>query len=276
MPRSSTPVVVTSRTNARVKQLRAAFAARSPEPGALVAIEGENLLQEAIRSGLLIDTVFVSEGLAIPDWQPPATETIVLTAEVFRSAVDTQTPQGVAALVSPPRWAMQDVVAATGQPALLLIAAGLQDPGNLGTLIRSAEAFAATAVLTSPGTVSHWNQKALRASAGSVFRVPVISCTAAEIAAVKSNGVRLLAAVAGSDAAVAVSTANLSGHTALMIGNEGAGLAPEWLDLADERITIPMPGRVESLNAAVAGSLLLYEAWRQRAALSHQPTASNR
>jgi TrmH family RNA methyltransferase len=175
---------------------------------------------------------------------------------------------------------MESVLAAkrTGDnAALLLVAAGLQDPGNLGTLIRSAEAFGATAVLTTAGTVSEWNQKVLRASAGSVFRVPVVQVAAEQLIALKSQGLRLLAAVApdsefdsGSESAA---NADLTSACALMIGNEGAGLGEEWLALADVRITIPTPGRVESLNAAVAGSLLLYEASRQRAA--SQPTTSN-
>jgi TrmH family RNA methyltransferase len=162
-------------------------------------------------------------------------------------------------------------------PPLLLVAAGLQDPGNLGTLIRSAEAFAATAVLTTPGTVSPWNQKALRASAGSVFRVPVVAVSHADLAALKSRRIRLLAAIAPESHSDARGNGtrverpsnampDLTQPTALMIGNEGAGLSPDLLALADARISIPTPGPVESLNAAIAGSLLLYEASRQREA----------
>jgi TrmH family RNA methyltransferase len=121
--------------------------------------------------------------------------------------------------------------------------------------------------------VNEWNQKALRASAGSVFRVPVVAITAEELVALKSRGVRLLAAVAPNSEAtrkarvVLPSTeTDLACACALMIGNEGAGLGDEFLALADAHITIPTPGRVESLNAAVAGSLLLYEASRQREA----------
>jgi len=151
---------------------------------------------------------------------------------------------------------------------LLLVAAGLQDPGNLGTLIRSAEAFGATAVLTTPGTVSEWNQKTLRASAGSVFRVPVVQIDAEQLIALKSQGIRLLAAVAPNSNfdSQSVADTDLTKPCVLMIGNEGAGLSSELLSQADARIAIPTPGGVESLNAAVAGSLLLYEASRQRAA----------
>jgi TrmH family RNA methyltransferase len=259
------PILVTSRANARVKQLRAAFAGQARLSGGMVAIEGEHLLLEAMRSGLPLKTVFLSEGVgAPPEWIPRGVERMLLADEVFASAVATQHPQGIAALLLPPRWEM----AAEVKPdALILIAAGLQDPGNLGTLVRSAEAFGATAVLTTQGTVSEWNQKALRASAGSVFRVPVVQVSSEELVALKARGVRLLAAVAAEDSAHAVAEVDLTGACALMIGNEGAGLGAEWLALADAKITIPTPGAVESLNAAVAGSLLLYEASRQRSGL---------
>ena len=163
----------------------------------------------------------------------------------------------------PPTWKIESALPANfpgNNVPLLLVAAGLQNPGNLGTLIRSVEAFGATAVLTTAGTVSEWNQKALRASAGSVFRVPVVQ-VGEELIALKSRGVRLLAAIApnseAGSASESAADADLTLPCALMIGNEGAGLGEEWLSLADARIAIPTPGRVESLNAAVAGSLLL-------------------
>jgi TrmH family RNA methyltransferase len=297
------PILVTSRANARVKQLRAAFTGNARLSGGLVAVEGENLLREALASGLPLKSIFLSERVEPLAWLPRGVELLVLADEVFASAVDTQHPQGIAALLVPPVWTIESALPANppqNTAPLLLVAAGLQDPGNLGTLIRSAEAFGATAVLTTPGTVSEWNQKALRASAGSVFRVPVVAITAEQLVALKSRGVRLLAAVApnaGSNSGSHIDSKSNSKATrkarvvlpatetdlacacALMIGNEGAGLSTELLSLADARITIPTPGRVESLNAAVAGSLLLYEASRQRKAArqraASQPTTNN-
>jgi TrmH family RNA methyltransferase len=234
----------------------------------------------------------------VPEIVPRGVEVVRLTEEVFGSVVETQSPQGVAALMVPPVWVFKDVmeagvarnerksvsltrdthlsddetVAKMGHPesgrhaALFVVAVGLQDPGNLGTLVRSAEAFGATGVLTTPGTVSAWNQKALRASVGSVFRVPVVAATASDIEELKRRGVRLIAAVGVENAGVvAAQEMDFTGACALMIGNEGAGLAAEWMEMCDARVTIPCPGPVESLNAAVAGSLLLYEASRQRA-----------
>ena len=276
MPAS--PTLVTSRANPRVKQLRAAFAGHARLSGGLAAIEGEHLLQEALRSGLHIKTVFLSERIDPPAWLPRGVEQLTLTDEALSSAVDTQHPQGIAALLIPPTWDMESAFPAKQAP-LLLIAAALQDPGNLGTLIRSAEAFGATAVLTTAGTVSEWNQKALRACAGSVFRVPVVAATPADILALKSRGLCLFAAVAGNPQgpdALPVAAADLAQPCALMIGNEGSGLTTELLQIATARITIPTPGPVESLNAAVAGSLLLYEASRQRQHPSNlEPRTSN-
>jgi TrmH family RNA methyltransferase len=256
--------VISSKSNARVKQLRAAFGEQARLSGGLVAIEGEHLVGEAVRSGIELKTVFVTERHGVPRALPRGVEVARVTEEVFRSAVETQTPQGVAALLAPPVFGLDKVFGGLGA-ALILVTAGLQDPGNLGTLVRSAEAFGATGVLTTPGTVSEWNQKALRASVGSVFRVPVVGVTASELRDVKARGVRLIAAVGSDgDGVVAVGDVDWSGACAVMIGNEGSGLAAEWLGMSDARVTIPCPGPVESLNAAVAGSLLLYEASRQR------------
>ncbi|WP_245782070.1 TrmH family RNA methyltransferase [Granulicella pectinivorans] len=253
--------VVTSRANARVKQLRAATSGNARLSGGLIAIEGETLVHEALRSGLLLKTVFVSERRVVPRGLPAGVEVLRCSNEVLQSAVETQSPQGIAALVLPKQWDLAEAL--RGEP-LLLVAVGLQDPGNLGTLIRSAEAFGATGVLTTLGTVNAWNQKALRASAGSVFRMPVVAVTEAELVGLKARGIRLFAAVAAGENVVAAGAADFTQDCALLIGNEGAGLGQKFIDLADALITIPCPGPVESLNAAIAGSLLLYEASRQR------------
>src|SRR5712675_482244 len=211
------PDVISSRANARVKQLRAAFQGHKRLSGGMVAIEGDHLLDEALRSGMVLKTVFVSERREVPKIVPRGVEVLRLAEEVFGSVVETQSPQGVAALLVPPVWVIDDVMG-KASASLVLIAVGLQDPGNLGTLVRSAEAFGATGVLTTPGTVSAWNQKALRASVGSVFRVPVVGVTASELEDVKARGVRLIAAVGTED--VGVMTAqeiDFTGACAVMI-----------------------------------------------------------
>jgi TrmH family RNA methyltransferase len=262
---AATATAISSRTNARVKQLRAAFAGQDRLSDGLVAIEGEHLVEEALRSGLDIRMLFHTERQKTPAGLDRSTEIVLLTADVFASAVETPSPQGIAALITPPTYLLTDILNRAASP-LILIAAGLQDPGNLGTLVRSAEAFDATGVITTPGTVSAWNQKALRSSAGSVFRMPVVQATVAEITEMQQKyGIRLLAAVGTAEEDVlAAQDADLRQPTGILIGNEGAGLAAQWMEMATHRVTIPCPGPVESLNAAVAGSLLLYEASRQR------------
>lgn len=256
---------IRSRTNARVKQLRAAFAGQERLSEGLLAIEGEHLLEEAVRSGLEIRTLFLTERQQIPAGVEARSEIVRLSTDVFRSAVETRSPQGIAALVSRPQFRFAEIFARQDQ-TLIVVAAGVQDPGNLGTIVRSAEAFGATGVITTPGTVSAWNQKAVRASVGSVFRLPVVTATSEEIVQMANDqGVRLFAAVGSAESDVLrAHDVSLNEPCGFLIGNEGAGLSKEWMKLGVESITIPCPGPVESLNAAVAASLLLYEASRQR------------
>src|ERR1700680_2794553 len=141
------PDVISSRANARVKQLRAAFQGHARLSGGMVAIEGDHLLEEALRSGMVLKTVFVSERREVPKIVPRGVEVMRLAEEVFGSVVETQSPQGVAALMVPPVSALDDVMG-EGSASLILIAVGLQDPGNLGTLVRSAEAVGATGGVT--------------------------------------------------------------------------------------------------------------------------------
>ena len=270
MPTASTctrlPRIVQSRQNARVKELRAGFARASRTERGHIAIEGEHLLLEAIASGLHLAAVFIragSEHLLDALNLSETTEILALPPDIFASAVSTESPQGIAALVEPPAFTLDDVLRAQTTP-LLLIAAGLQDPGNLGTLIRSAEAFGATGFITLPGTVSPWNQKALRASAGSVFRLPVVAASEDEVfTALESRNIATLAAVAAKSESL--TQHNLTRATAFILGNEGSGIPAEILRRATHHVTIPTPGPVESLNAAIAGSILLYEVSRQRA-----------
>jgi TrmH family RNA methyltransferase len=276
--------IVQSRQNARVRELRAAFARSPRDLSEVIGIEGEHLLAEALRSGLRLRTVFVRadparRGVSLHTLDrlaiPPAVPIVELTPAVFDSAVETESPQGIAALVEPPRFSLAeafgepdtpDLHAAHAAP-LVLIAAGLQDPGNFGSLIRSAEAFGASGVLALPGTVDVWNAKALRASAGSAFRVPVVQeKTSLALAALANHKIPVLAAVASGHDAIPCSRYDLTQPAAILIGNEGSGLSHDLLDRADARIAIPMRGPVESLNAAVAASILLYEAARQRGA----------
>ena len=255
---------ITSRTNTRVKALRVAFSGKARMPGEIVGLEGEHLLLEAMRSGLALETVFVREGseqrLGAPALRGlAAQEFVLLSRDVFDSAVTTTSPQGLAATMRIPA---ESVLEMRADPGVFLFVEDLQDPGNLGTLIRSAEAFGARCVYATPATVNAWSPKVMRASAGSVFRLPVFVVTLKEFAeAMKCDGVRAFAAVVREAGAVSLHASSLLAPCAVMIGNEGAGLSGDALKVAAERVWIPCG--VESLNAAIAGSVLLYEAARQ-------------
>ena len=264
--------IVQSKQNARLKELRRALA--KPGGGAeWVGIEGPNLLAEAVRAKLRIDSVFVAEGSErllekVP--LPATVETLLLPAKLLSEAMTTETPQAIAALVEPPRWTWNSILhSSKDRPPLVIVLATLQDPGNLGTIVRSAEAFGATGIISLPGTVSEWNPKSVRASAGSVFRVPILAASVDEAIA-KLAGARVRLLTTAAQAAQSALDASLSGAVALLIGNEGSGVPQAIAAQADGAITIPCPGPVESLNAAVAASVLLYEASRQRANPSHQ------
>ncbi len=267
--------VVESKQNARLKELRRALAASGREGRGRVGIEGENLLQEALGAGVHVSTIFVAHGaerLLEALSVPAEIDVLLLPRELLDSALATETPQPIAALVEPPDWTWAHLFSAhQSRAALVIVLAGVQDPGNLGAILRSAEAFGATGVISLPGTVSAWNPKAVRASAGSVFRVPLLAASEKEcLTWLRESGVKVLAATVR--AAQPADLVDLAGPVALLIGNEGNGVPENLAAMADAKITIPCPGPVKSLNAAVAAGVLLYEASRQRSALAGGPS----
>jgi TrmH family RNA methyltransferase len=188
-------------------------------------------------------------------------ETYLVPAKLFHEAVTTDSPQGVAALVHRKESTLEDALGS--QPALVVVAAGLQDPGNLGTLLRSAEAFGAGGVVVTEGTVSVYNPKTVRATAGSIFRLPVVTAKLADlIPQLREKQIKLYAT--SSHKGTPLHEAPLHEPCALFIGNEGAGLPGDVMAKMDATLAIPQARPVESLNAGVAASIILYEAARQR------------
>lgn len=272
MPHTPQPVVnerlrlVSSRSNARVKQLRRIFHEAAPNEHHEVAVEGWHVVQEAINSGLRISSVFFSESVRDRAAKlllqlPKNAEALVLPDEVLAGAVPTDTPQGIAAMVKIHPYALADMLKA--ENALLVIAAGLQDPGNLGTIARAGEAFGATGLIMTENTVSAWNWKVVRASAGSLFRLPSAKAKLSEaIVELKKRGIAVLAT--SSHKGSSITETDLTKPIALVIGNEGSGVPKGVLAQADKVIVIPHSAKVESLNAGIAASIVLYEASRQR------------
>jgi len=262
---------IEGRHNPLVKELRQAFARAELTGKGDCAIEGVRILEEAIRSGLHFRAVLFRESAQnLAERLLPQigshVETLVLPDKLFDGAVPSETPQGVAALVRLREFSLDDVLERL-QVGPVIVIIGLQDPGNLGTILRSAEALGSAGVVLGEGTVSPFNSKVIRASAGSIFRLPVVMTKAAggveEISKnLRKAGVRLIAT--SSHKGTPLDQAALTGPSAVFIGSEGSGLPRALVAQVDEVVAIPHAAQVESLNAGVAGSIVLYEAARQR------------
>src|SRR5713226_1487125 len=258
---------VEGRHNALVKELRRAFARGELTRDGCCAIEGLRILEEAIRSGLRFRAVFFNETAAaraehLLSQLGAQVEILLLPDKLFASVVPSETPQGVAALTRWKEFSLEDVLAKS-QAGPLLAIAGVQDPGNLGTILRSAEAFGARGVLLGEGTVSPFNPKVVRASAGSVFRLTFTRKNLAEtLEPMRALGLRLVAT--SSHKGTPLPEANLSAPLALFIGSEGAGVSRDLIKAMDEVVAIPQATQVDSLNVGVAASIVLYEAARNK------------
>jgi TrmH family RNA methyltransferase len=184
------------------------------------------------------------------------------SAHVVAACSQVETPQGVVAIARRPAASLPDL--ARTPSAMLVVADRIQDPGNLGTIIRIADAAGASGVIAVAGTVDAFNPKAVRATMGSVFHLPVVEAAAEDVLDVlRAQRIRLL--VADQRGAVDFLDADYRRPCAIVLGNEGQGVDPRWIEHAAATVRIPMYGRAESLNVAVAAALLLYEARRKTA-----------
>jgi len=261
---------ITSATNARVKRLislRKKAKLRKQEQ--VFLLEGERLFTDTPRA--FIREVYVTEEYLKnrPEASMPAGCTI-LTEEIMRKVSDTETPQGVMCVAQMPSYQKEDLLgrsakAEAGKAPLLLILENIQDPGNLGTMMRTAEAAGVTGVLLSKDTVDLFNPKTVRATMSAIFRVPFLytdDLTGAIRSLRDEYGIQVYAAHL--DASIPYDQADCTGPCAFLIGNEGNGLTDEAANAASSRVHIPMEGQIESLNAAMAAGILMFEASRQR------------
>jgi TrmH family RNA methyltransferase len=251
--------------NPLLKQVRRAVARGSLTEDGYAVAEGFHLLEEALASDCEIRAAIVSESVksavAAHVRGLKRTRVVAVSEAVFSELATTEATQGVIALVRPPGWTVDQLMRGR---ALVVVLDGLQDPGNAGAILRAAEAFGATGAAFLKGTVNPYNPKCLRASAGSVFRLPVVAALDESLllAAMEQRRLHLYAAMPRAE--TLLSGANLAGRCAIVIGGEGRGVSQK-LQARAEALRIPTSG-VESLNAAVAAGVLLYEAWRQRTA----------
>lgn len=260
---------LTSSSNALLKVYRRALADGVTREGWL-AVEGPRSFEEALKacgSGVTIRSVLVSRsGAERFKWMlaqlPHEAEVAQVADRLFQNAAQTQTPQGIAALVELPPRDLQEILAQRN--SLLLVACGLQDPGNLGATMRSAEALGATALVTLRGTVSPFNPKTVRSCAGSVFRLPVFPGQAASALLERLRAARVTIVATDSHSSSELAQADLRGSLALLVGNEASGLTAEIAAQATLRLRIPIRPGTDSVNVAAAAAIFLYEAARQR------------
>lgn len=265
--------MITSTSNQQMKQL-AALLKKSKErkERQVFVVEGPKMALEAPKEWLR--AVYVSEsfenapchGAAVSELQSASVqygfsyETVA--DSVFKGVSDTQTPQGIMAVVAMPEYSFEQLLA--GEKTHLLILESIQDPGNLGTMLRTGEGAGITGVIMNKTTVDLFNPKTIRSTMGSIYRVPFFVTENLEetLCELKTAGVKLYAAhLKGTHA---YDEEDYTGACGFLIGNEGNGLSDAIADSADTYIRIPMEGQVESLNAAISASLLMYEAGRQR------------
>ncbi len=259
---------ITSPANPRIKQLIALRRRRSREQAAVTLVEGLAEIELALAAGVRPQTLYHCRQLAVPESLPLAaraatlgTQVVHLSRPVFEKVSYREGPDGWLAVVP----AVETDLRSLQLPAkpLVLICAGLEKPGNLGAILRTADAAGVAAVIAADPVTDWGNPNIVRASKGTVFSVPVASATTAEVLAwTAKHGLRIVAATP--NAQTLLTDADLTGPTAIAVGAEQAGLSGEWLDSAAVTVTIPMFGKADSLNVAASAAIIAYEAVRQR------------
>ncbi len=257
---------ISSRDNSTVKEAASLQEKKYRDALGLFLVEGPNLVRELIQYGGRIRFIFLKAGAGEEAWEiarlaEGLTAVYELSEDAFFKIVPEKNSQGIVAVVEKKEIGTDDFFRAVGS-ANVLVLDRIQDPGNMGTLIRNAEAFGFGGVILVKGCADPYQPKVVRASAGSLLRMPLLQCGSPEIPELlKKAGKKTYGACMTGD--TAARNADLKKDAAVIIGNEGNGISEELLS-ASERLYIPMAGKTESLNAAMAGTVIMYESMRQR------------
>lgn len=256
---------ITSVQNPRVKQWSSLLTKRGRDQQHRFLLEGHHLVQEALKAGLAVETVLYALDKPLPGelqaLAEASTEWIGVSDAVLAKCTETQTPQSVLAVCPKLKATAQSFMKQSD--ALIVAVDGVQDPGNLGTIIRSADAVGATGVLLGKGTVDLYNPKTVRSTMGSLFHLPIADGDLRELLpAALQQGIQVLGTRL--EATATCYEADLRRATWLLVGNEGAGVSADLAGYVTQDVIIPMRGQAESLNVAMATTVLLYEAMRQR------------
>lgn len=260
---------ITSAANSKIKEILKIKNKRSIYKADAFIIEGTNLIETALNSGNTIKQVFFTDSFRarkegrkiLKEIAEKTGEIFNVTDQIISKLADTETPQGIIATASYKTRRLDDIKFKSNP--LIAVIDRVQDPGNLGTIIRTADAAGADAVVVLKGTCDPFMQKTLRASAGSIFNIPVVSAQSVEfIKWLKIQGISLIATDADGD--VSVFDADLKKPTAFVFGNEAHGISWEIREMAEIIVKVPVQGKAESLNVASSSAICLYEAVRQR------------
>jgi TrmH family RNA methyltransferase len=262
--RYGTPLIISRRSHPLVKELQRLRDKPSP---LRLFLEGPRLLQEALQASLPIELLVMSSAVKnqadlVKSFR--ATKMFSVSEAVFRSLSDVEEPQGILAIVRHPHWSWEQLCAK--KPAPILILDGLQNPGNVAAILRTAEAAGAAGVITTPNTAHLFSPKALRGAMGSALRVPSLEHQPIEmiVSQLARNGYSLIGAALEGKNTHSYLDINWSEPHAVVLGQEGGGLSNAWRPHLQKTVTIPMEAPVESLNVAAAAAVLLYEGVRQR------------
>ena len=257
------PIRITSASNSIIKEIRRLHDKKGRQKSKAILLEGTRLVTEAlaseakIRYFVLSDSFYEKSDGILSEY--PDTKAFLVPDELFVRIGETKTPQGVMSAVELPDYDSSMILGLRR----LIVLENVQDPGNLGAIIRTADACGLDGVLLSRDSADPYNPKVIRSTMGSIFHLPVIVAPDIyeALEGLKRYGVKVAAADIRN--AVPCWEADLSGNTAIVVGNEGSGISERMLQLADLAVMIPMPGKAESLNASAAASILLYESMRQ-------------
>ncbi|MDW7652134.1 MAG: RNA methyltransferase [Bacillota bacterium] len=258
--------MIESAQNQTLKLYRSLEKRKNREELGVVPLEGARLIADAVGRGIVPQTVLLAAGREIADFPflgqiADKARFITVAEKLFAQTAFTESPQGILAIVNQPVWTVPDLFAK--EPAFLLVADGVQDPGNLGTMLRSATAAGAGGAVLLPGTVDAANPKALRAAMGAYFAIPTIQWEPGRLLdELKSRGIRLVTTAI--ESRTHYEQYDWTMPVAVVIGNEGTGVSAMIAEAADTDVSVPMAGAMESLNAAVAMSVIFFEASRQR------------
>jgi len=260
---------ISSAQNPVIKEVKALKQKKFREESGMFFIEGIRFVEEALKENISINKVLVSECLEeinggkeiLKEVNERGYAVFTLPRKLFMEVSDTKSPQGILAVLQDRNCKIQDTY---DERNFFIVLEEIQDPGNMGTIIRTADAVGATGVVLSKGCVDVYNPKVLRSTMGSVFHIPI--CTSEDIFKtlddMKSKGIKVCAAHIGGDCDYY--DMDFTDNIAVIIGNEANGISGKMKDYADILVKIPMPGKAESLNASVAAGILMYEVLRKR------------